>query len=266
MMPFPFDLQQTLQDAVEMNKKLLKGMNTLLSVREIEVAVTPKELVYEEDKMKLYHYRPVAEDVVPVPALIVYALVNRQYMMDLQSDRSVIRNWLELGLDVYVIDWGYPDQSDKFLTMEDYIDGYLNNAVDAIRKHRGLDRINILGVCQGGTFSTIYAALYPEKVQNLVTMVTPIDFDIKDSALFTWGKHMNVDDLVDAYGVVPGDFLNLGFLLLKPFQLSMDKYLKFIDSLDSPQAVQDFLRMEKWIFDSPALAGEALRKFVKDLY
>lgn len=77
---------------------------------------------------------------------------------------------------------------------------------------------------------------------------------------------MDIDNLVDSYGVIPGDFMNFGFLMLKPFQLNIDKYVNLLDNIDNPDVVKDFLRMEKWIFDSPGQAGEAFRKFIKDLY
>ena len=258
--------QYWLDEALTMQKKLLQGIGTMISLQDVDVDLTPKELVFQLDKMRLFHYKPMVANPVPVPLLIVYALVNRQYMMDLHQERSVIRTFLEQGLDVYLIDWGYPDQSDKYLAMEDYIDGYLNDAVDAIRKSSGLDKINLLGVCQGGTFSVIYSALYPGKIRNLVTMVAPIDFSTNDGLLYSWSKYLKIDNLVDAFGVIPGDFMNLGFLMLKPFQLSLDKYVGIIDNLDNPDAVRDFLSMEKWIFDSPGQAGEAFRKFIKDLF
>ncbi len=259
-------IQKALEEKLEMNKKLLKGIKSMMSFEDIDTGTTPKELVYEEDTMKLYHYKPLVKKVSPVPTLITYALVNRQYMMDLQRNKSVISRWLELGLDVYIIDWGYPEKMDTYLTMEDYIDDYMNTAVDVVRGLSGQDRINLMGVCQGGTFSTIYTALYPEKIRNLVTMVAPIDFHVDDGLLNVWGKHLNVDAMVDAFGVVPGDFMNMGFLMLKPFELMVGKYQNLLNNMDNPEVVEDFVRMEKWIFDSPGQAGEAFRTFVKELY
>lgn len=206
--PFGFNPEKNWEEILRINKKLLQGMENILNIKEIDVEKTPRELVCQEDKLKLYHYQPMARETCPVPTLIVYALVNRQYMMDLQQDRSFIRNLLQRGLDLYIIDWGYPDKSDKYLTMEDYIDGYINNCVDFIRSGTGHDSINLLGVCQGGTFSVIYAALYPEKVKNLVTMVTPVNFDTKDDLLYFWAKYFDVDSMVDAFGNIPGDFMN----------------------------------------------------------
>lgn len=259
-------MKKLIDEQLTMSKKMLQGINSLLAIEEIDVDLTPKELVYEEDKVKLYHYKPLVKKVSPVPTLIVYALVNRQYMMDLQQNRSVVRGWLEQGLDVYIIDWGYPDKMDKYLTMEDYIDGYIDNAVDTVRSLSGQDKINLLGVCQGGTFCAIYSALNPEKIKNLVTMVAPIDFDIDDGLLNIWSKHLKIDTMVDTFGIIPGGFMNVGFLMLKPFQLMLDKYMGLLNNIDNPEVVQDFVRMEKWIFDSPGQAGEAFRKFIKDLF
>lgn len=255
-----------LSEMEDINRKLVKGMETLLSLEDVSVEPTPKKKVFEEDKLQLFHYDPVEKIVCDVPILICYALVNRQYMMDLQSDRSLIRNLLGQGLDIYIMDWGYPDPGDRYLTLEDYIDVYLNDCVDFVRKASGKDKINLLGVCQGGTFSTIYSSLYPEKIQNLITMVTPIDFHTTDGLLNVWSQHMDIDLMVDTMGIIPGEFMNIGFLMLKPFQLMVDKYVGLMENLDDPSTVANFVRMEKWIFDSPSQSGEAYRKFMKELY
>jgi polyhydroxyalkanoate synthase len=254
------------KESARVQQKLLKGLENMLQVRDVETGVTPKETVYQEDKVKLYHYKPTGKKVVPVPLLVVYALVNRQYMMDLQQDRSLFRKLLEAGIDLYVIDWGYPSKMDKYLTMDDYILGYLDNIVNFVRERTGNDKINVMGVCQGGTFTFIYSALFPEKVSNLVLMVAPIDFDTRDGLLNVWSKVIDADLMVDVMGNIPGELMNLGFLWLKPFQLILDKYVGLLDNIDDPAIVQNFLRMEKWIFDSPDQAGETIRKFIKDLY
>ncbi|MEA4826982.1 MAG: class III poly(R)-hydroxyalkanoic acid synthase subunit PhaC [Clostridium sp.] len=267
MFPFINELQKSVDETLNLNKKLIQGFSNMTSIKEIDIAITPKELVYEEDKMKVYHYTPVVKNPHSTPVLVSYALVNKQYMLDLQQDRSVVKSWLNAGLDVYMIDWGYPDHIDKFLTMEDYIDIYLNNAVDFVRKQHNLDKINLLGICQGATMSVIYTALNPEKIKNLVTLVMPFDFSTNDGLLFSWSRSMDIDTMIDSFaGLVPGDMMNYGFNMLKPFQLSVDKYLSFMDKLDDKEAILDFLRMEQWIYDSPDQAGPMLSKFIKDLY
>ncbi len=230
------------------------------------VGTTPHSIVYTEDKMQLIHYDPAVEKPYTVPILIVYALVNRYYILDLQPDKSVIKNLLNQGFDVYAIDWGYPSGADRYLTIDDYVNGYINNAVDYIRKESGIDKTTLLGVCQGGTFSVMYAALHPEKVKNLITLVAPVNFDIDKALLNIWAKNLDVDKVVDYWGLVPGDFLNMGFLMLDPFRLMIDKYVGFLERIDDKKTVENFLRMEKWIFDSPAQAGETYRQFMRDCY
>ncbi len=262
---------------IEDFQKIKYGVEIFLKPPDFSVGTTPSEIIYTEDKMRLLHYVPTVEKPHPVPILIVYALVNRYYILDLQPDKSVIKKLLDEGFDVYVIDWGYPSGADRYLTLDDYVNGYINNAVDKIKERSGLEKITLLGVCQGGTFSIMYAALHPEKVKNLVTLVAPVNFDTDKGLLHLWAKSLDVDKIVDYYGMVPGDFLNQGFLLTDPFRLMIDKYVGLFDriecspddsecQLSNEETIRNFLRMEKWIFDSPDQAGETLRQFFKDCY
>jgi polyhydroxyalkanoate synthase len=261
---------QQIQDSMDEFKSfadnLKKGIENLASVDEVKLAQTEKELVYEDGKRKLYRYQARTKKVCPVPTLIVYAMVNRYTMLDLQPNRSMIRNLLDQGQDVYLIDWGYADRMDRHLTMDDLINGFVDDCVDYIREQHQLEAINLLGVCQGGTFSTIYAALHPEKVQNLITMVAPVDFATNDSLLFVWGKHFDVDLMIDAYGIVPGDMMNQSYQMLAPFSLTVQKYINLVDIMGDEERLGDFLRMESWIFDSPDQPGEVLRQNTKELF
>jgi polyhydroxyalkanoate synthase len=266
---FPIDIrpERLSEEMLDYSRKLGKGMENLLNADQIDTGVSPRDAVFREDKLVLYRYRPL-EGVKQssVPMLIVYALVNRPYMTDLQEDRSTIKGLLATGQDVYLIDWGYPDHADRSLTLDDYINGYIDRCVDHIREAHGLDKINLLGICQGGAFSLCYTALHQDKVRNLVAMVTPVDFKTPDNLLSAWSEHIDVDLAVDTMGNIPGEVLNWSFLCLKPFSLTGQKYVNMVDLLDDPDKVKNFLRMEKWIFDSPDQAGETFRQFVKDFY
>jgi polyhydroxyalkanoate synthase subunit PhaC len=265
---FPIQIKpdEAVRELVEFNQKVIKGIDSIAEMREIDVAPLPKEVVYQEDNCVLYHYEPKVDTPCAVPIVIVYALVNRPYIVDLERDRSIVQNLLNLGLDIYLIDWGYADRGDMFLTMDDYINGYVDNCVNTVRKRHGLDAVNVLGICQGGTFSLCYASMHPKKIKNLITMVTPVDFSARDSLLNVWVQSLDADVMVDTLGNVPGDFMNGGFLMLKPFQLMAQKYVGIVSLLDQQQSMRSFLRMEKWIFDSPDQAGETFRQFIKDFF
>ena len=266
MINLPLHPEQVLKDALEFNRKMTAGLTILKDIGEVDVGTTPKEAVYTEDKLVLYRYKSTVDKPAKTPLLIVYALVNRPYMTDLQEDRSIIRNLLDHGEDVYLIDWGYPDGADRFLQLDDYINRYIHHCVRYICKAHGLRSINLLGICQGGTFSLCYTAIHPERVANLVTMVTPVDFHTPNNVLSEWARGLDVDLLVDTVGNMPGELLNWTFLSMKPFRLTSQKYADLANILDEPEKLKNFMRMEKWIFDSPDQAGEAFRQFVNLFY
>ncbi|MCP3867782.1 MAG: class III poly(R)-hydroxyalkanoic acid synthase subunit PhaC [Gammaproteobacteria bacterium] len=267
MLPIDITPGRLADEMADYSRKLGSGVENLINAGTIDTGVTPKEAVYREDKLTLYRYLPPEGAVQgAVPLLIVYALVNRPYMTDIQENRSTVRNLMEAGQDVYLIDWGYPDGADSSLGLDDYINGYIDRCVDQVKKRHGLDRVNLLGICQGGAFSLCYTALHQEKVRNLVTMVTPVDFQTPDNLLSAWVREIDVDLLVDTLGNVPGELLNWTFLSLKPFSLTGQKYVNMVDIIENEQTLKNFLRMEKWIFDSPDQAGEAFREFIKEFF
>lgn len=267
-MAFPFQLRpdELAREIHEFNSKMAQGFKTLSELGEIEVGISPKEAVYREDKLVLYRFTPRVDKLNPVPLLIVYALVNRPYMADLQDGRSMIQGLLEAGLEVYLIDWGYPDGADRYLDLNDYVNGYIDRCVDVVRRRHKVKQINLLGICQGGTFSLCYSALHPDKIRNLITTVTPVDFHTPRDLLSLLVRNVDVDLLVDTLGNVPGELLNWTFLSLKPFRLMGQKYMDLVYMLDDKEKAKNFMRMEKWIFDSPDQAGEAFRQFIKQFY
>lgn len=254
-----------IKEWTEASAKMVTGYDNLLKIDEVDVATTPKELVYRVDKVALYRYTRETPAKFATPIVISYALVNRHDMLDIQPDRSFVRNLLAQGFDVYIIDWGYPTRADKYVTLDDYVNWFLNDIVDFVRKNNGVEKVNLMGICQGGTISIIYSSLHNDKIKNLVTLVTPVDFSTNDGLLFRWSKNINFDRLVDTYGAIPGEFLNNGFSMLKPM-MKVNKYMGVLDMMQDKEKVLNFLRMEKWINDSPDQAGECFRQFMKDLY
>lgn len=248
------------------NEKLHKGYHTLKEIEEVDVATTPKELVWECDKVKMFHYIRETPPKCAIPVLVSFAIMNRHDVLDLQPDRSLMKKLLDEGLDIYIMDWGYPTRADQYLTMEDYILGYLNDAIDFIRKKHKVDKIHKMGICQGGLFSMIYASIYPEKLKTLTTFVAPFDFaDTNCNMLYKWTKYVDVDTMVDSKGVISAEMLNSAFSMLKP-SLDISKYFGVMDMLSDKDKLMNFLRMEKWKNDCPDLTGEMYRKYIKDLF
>ena len=214
----------------------------------------------------MYHYIRETPPKSKIPVLVSFAIMNRHDVLDLQPDRSLMKKLLEEGLDIYIMDWGYPTRADRYLTMEDYILGYLNDAIDFIRNRHNLDKIHKMGVCQGGLFSMIYGAIYPEKLQTLATYVAPYDFtDTNCNMLYKWTKYVDVDTMVDVKGVISAEVLNSAFSMLKP-SMEIAKYFGIMDMMTDKEKLMNYLRMEKWKNDCPDLSGEMFRKYIKDLF
>lgn len=242
-----------------------KASEVLTGPLETDLSTTPYEVVYEEDRVKLKYYKP-QEVKHKYPLLVVYALINRETMLDLQPGRSVVQTFLDKGIEVYMIDWGYPTRKDQYLTIDDHVNGYMDNIVDFIRDRYSLPHINLMGICMGGAFSVMYSALHPEKIRNLVTTVTPTNFDTDKGLLHIWMKNTDAYLMGQSYGNMPGDLMNLGFLLLNPARLILDKYIGFFENMDNKAFVENFVRMEKWIFDSPDVPAATFRQFITDCY
>ena len=273
-----FDPVRTAQEFADLGKRMLQGGERLRSIKdqEVQVGTTPKTEVFRQDKTTLYHYTPTAPRRVAVPVLVVYGLVGRYTMADLQEDRSLIRNLLNQGVDLYVVDWGHPTRGDRWLTIDDYVDGYLNECVEYICHEHHLDRINVLGICEGGVFTVCYAALYPQRVKNLIVTITPVDFHADQAEGRTdhgfinlWTRSLtpeDIDRLIEANGNLPGELMSFVFSTMTPMA-SLTKYnLGLLDVVDDEKKLLNFLRMEKWLADRPHHPGEAAKQWMKDLY
>jgi len=264
--PVDLIMQKLAEDSEKVYKSAQKASEVLLGSLDTQIATTPYDVVYEEDRIKVKHYKPKKGVKLKTPLLLVYALINRETMLDLQPGRSAIQNFLDEGVEIYMIDWGYPTRKDRYVTIDDHVNGYINNVIDFIRKRHGLPKINLMGICMGGSFSVMYSALHPEKIKNLITTVTPTNFDIDTGLLHIWMKSIDADRMVDTLGNIPADMMNFGFLLLNPARLMIDKYVGFLQNVKNKNFVENFIRMEKWIFDSPDVPGETFRQFINDCY
>ncbi|MEQ8180213.1 MAG: class III poly(R)-hydroxyalkanoic acid synthase subunit PhaC [Smithellaceae bacterium] len=266
--PVDLILEKLAQSAEETQKRASRASDILLSPLNTEAAVTPYDIVYSEDRIKLKHYTrsETAENKLKTPLLVIYALINRETMLDLQPDRSVVQTFLKSGIDLYMMDWGYPTRKDRYVTIDDHVNGYINNAVDYIREKNGIQKVNLMGICIGGSMCAMYSALHPDKIKNLITTVTPSNFDTDKGLLHVWMKNLNVDKMINSFGNIPGDLMNFGFLLLNPARLMIDKYVGFTENMDNKDFVENFMRMERWIFDSPDVPGETFRQLIEDCY
>ena len=255
---------------LSVHKQLDNGLKLLtkIHVDEVQVGTTPKDLVFEIDKVRLFRYRPLADKASgAAPVLVAYGMVGRYTMADLQPDRSLIRNLLAQGLTVYVVDWGNPNRADRWLSFEDYVEDYLGGCVQHILREHSITSLNLLGICEGGVLTMCYAALHPAEVRNLILTITPVDFHadraegrLDRGFINLWTRSVDEGDIqrvIDSYGYIPGKFMGLVFSMITPAKTLTKYNLDLAEVFEDEDRLRNFLRMEQWLADRPHHPGEA---------
>lgn len=234
----------------------------------VKKGATPSEVVYEEDRLRLLHYKSDQPAKFKTPLVFVFALVNRPYILDLLPGKSVVAQFVGAGFDTYLIDWGAPTHADRHLTLDTYVNGYLRNVVDYLCERSGGSGVNMLGYCMGGTMSAIFSSLHPDCVRNLILMAAGIDFSTRDGLINVWTDErcFDADAFVEAFGNCPAEFLQGMFLMLKPVSNLIEKPLALWERLEDERFVDEYFTMETWLNDNIAVPGEVFREFVKYLY
>jgi polyhydroxyalkanoate synthase len=254
------------EEVQEAYRKLEKVRNILYTAGNIGVGETPNEILAETRAYRLLHYQQMVSKTARTPILVVYALINRSYVLDLQSDKSWIRSLLSQGFDVYLIDWKTPTAADKYVSFDDYVNCYIDDCVETVLKRNKVEKLTLHGYCMGGTMSTMYTALHQDRVRNLAVIAPVIDGQKDFTVIGNLAKNMDVDKMLQIIGNLQSEQLYAFYLTLKPFKQGINKYLNFLQNVDNEQFVGNFLRLEKWLYDTPPIAGETFRQWISDIY
>jgi polyhydroxyalkanoate synthase len=236
-----------------------------LTTERPQVGMTPADVVHTENKWRLLHYR---NDEVrhPTPILLVPSLINRHYVLDLMPGKSFVEWMLDRGHDVWIIDWGRPTAEDRFLEFDEFCDRYLGRAVRKTAKFAGTEKVHLLGYCLGGTLTTIYGALHPERIASMVNLAAPIDFT-DDGLLTAWSQidTFDLDYVLEAFGNMPWPLMQFGFHLLRP-TLNLQKLVYALDRAWDDQFLDGFFALETWGNDNVSFPGAAFHKYINELY
>lgn len=254
------------EEFLKFGKNVAEAPKLVPALDEINLEVTEHEVAHTEDKVRLLHYKPRTSTQIKTPLVIAYALINRYHILDIHPQKSWVRNLLDQGIDVYMVDWGTPTNMDKYLDLDDYVNGYLDNCVDFVRDESEVDNVSLQGYCTGGTIATVYTSLHPEKVKNFVATAPVIDGWRDTTVVSNLAKHIDVDKMVDSIGNMPPEFMYYCFSILKPFEQGIEKYTNFFRNIENESYVDNFLRVEKWLGDTPPIPGELFKQWIRDIY
>lgn len=232
-----------------------------------QVGLTPRDVIYQRGTLKLYHYRPLSDEIYRVPVLLVMSLVSKPYILDLVPGQSLVEFLLKQGYDVFMIDWGIPRAEDKKLRFEDYVLDFIPSCVEKVLKDTGEDEVSLVGYCLGGLLAGLYAAVNAEEkiVKNLACFTTPVDYDgMKLFKTWTDPKYFDVDRIVDTLGNVPPELLFTSFEMLRPVSKVIGQ-VRLWDNMWNDEFTKSYRMFDRWSADQIPFPGECFRQMTYDL-
>ena len=245
--------------------RTLDAMRTGWGVAMDEVeGATPSSLVYEGGlaRLKYYEARGTAHRT---PILLVYSLIKRPFILDLQKGRSVVELLTGAGFDVYLLDWIPPRRIDKNHGFNEYVNVDLANVVRAVQIHSGIEKISVLGYCFGAVLTAMYAALHPQSVANLLTVAMPLDSTTRELPTEFLGNLMTksaAEAVVASYGNVPAAMMNAYFTQLAPAHHMIDKFVGAYRRSERDGYLDTFRLFEKWLHSDVPMAGKIFLEMI----
>jgi polyhydroxyalkanoate synthase len=239
------------------------GIRVAAGVARPDLGQTPKDVVWREGRSELWRYRNDAVRVSP-PLLIIYSLFNRSYILDLRPGNSFVERLVGAGFDVFLLDWGVPDERDAANTLEDYVDDYMPAAIGEALRVAGADQVNMLGYCFGGFLSVLHAAHHPRSpLRSLSVLTTPADLQQLGPMGDVLGVGgLDLDSLLDADGNVPPRIILQGFRSLAP-TADATRYVNLLERLWNDEYVAADQAMGTWATDHVPLPGGVARQFAQ---
>ncbi len=228
---------------------------------------TPRSTALEDGPAKLYRFVPpkgvVARKAAPV--LLVPSMINRWYVLDLGTGRSVVEALVNEGFDTWVLDWGVPNDEDRDFSWDDAI-ARLDRMFRRVRRMTGEKKLSVIGYCMGATLSAIHGALHPDWYASLMSLMGPIDFE-EAGFMRTLTDPRWFDAYIAEAGNVAAQQMQTAFFLLHPTQQA-SKWVTLADrasKLDL-EYVQSFAAMETWTNDYVPFPADAYIRYIEELY
>lgn len=225
---------------------------------------SPKDVLFRDGTARLLHFRSNEPKKSSVPLLIVPSMINRWYVVDLRDGASLVQGMVKGGVDTYCLDWGVPNDEDRYLSWDDVL-ARLHRMIRRVKRETGAPKVALLGYCMGATLAGIGTALHQSDVAALINLLGPFDFS-KGGILRTLvdPSCFDVDAIADAGNVAPSQMQN-GFLALRPTQ-SPAKLMGWLDRAHDPKARESFDALEEWAGDNIPFPASAYRTYIKELY
>jgi polyhydroxyalkanoate synthase len=227
------------------------------------VGGSAKRVVWRRGRAELWRYDNDAV-VAGVPVLIVFSLISRSYILDLRPGNSFVEHLVKAGFDVYLLDWGVPDERDAQNTLDDYVHDYIPAAIARTRQCSQSRTVNLLGYCLGGNLALLHAAHSPSSpLRSLTVMATPVDFRYVGPLADVFAtSSLDVESVLDDCGNVPASIIQRGFRVLTP-TADATRYAALWQKLWNDEYVDAYQAMTQWVGDHIPFPGAAAKQTVE---
>ena len=244
--------------------------NTLLTTDDAVLGATERDVVWTHRGTTLYRYRST-ERAYPVPLLLVFALINRPAIFDLRPGHSLVEYLLSEGFDVFLLDWGYPDEEDAEMGLDDYVCDELHWGIRETLRASGADELSLLGWCIGATLCAMYCGLEHDgpsnPVRNLALLTMPVEARGSTYARWVGDPEFDVDQVAEQWRVLPGGAVDVANKLLKPVTNFWTTYRRLWDGIAEGKARREtYQPMAKWVADNPNFPGRAWAQWIRMMY
>jgi polyhydroxyalkanoate depolymerase len=207
-----------------------------------------------------------APDATGIPAIVDAPYAGHSAMIaDFHRGQSLIETLLANGLGrVYLTDWKSATVDMKDLEIDQYL-AELNVCVDDLG-----GRVNLVGLCQGGWMSTMYAARYPEKVVSLVLAGSPIDTDAGDGPVkrmaHTYPTSFYEEMVALGGGLMPGKTMLSGWKNMHPEEHYFKNYVDLYEHIEDPAYLKKEEIFESWYENPIDLPGRWYLQAIVQLF
>ena len=228
----------------------------------MELAPSPRDTLVRDGTARLYRFR--ARSGAGPTVLLVPSLINRWYVLDLRKGASVVEALVNDGLDVFCLDWGEPNDEDRYLEWDDVV-ARIHRTVRAVKRAAGVKSIGLLGYCIGGTLCSIATALEPEGIDALVNLAGPIDFTHAGFLGHMTNPRWFDPEAIASAGNMSAPQMQAGFVALRPTS-QIAKWVSLFDKLGQPEKLEAHRALEQWAGDNIAFPAAAYQRYIKNLY
>jgi polyhydroxyalkanoate synthase subunit PhaC len=149
-------------------RQVVSGVHTVGK----DMAVTPGKVVFQNDMMELIQYAPSTTEVHDIPLLFSPPWINKYYVMDLAPGRSLVQWAVDHGHTAFMISYRNPDERMRHVKMDDYLISGPIAALEVVGNITGADKINLLGLCLGGTLTMATLAYLDAVGMDLINSAT----------------------------------------------------------------------------------------------